>query len=76
MKLGTPMGFYPVADGDDDIKVEKLNLALDCFCPFNLNCCNFCNSSFVSQCTLIENVFNMPGNNGFIPLEELRQLIQ
>ncbi len=46
-KLGAPMGFNPVADGDDDVEIIKLNLALDCFCPFNLNCCNFCNSCLV-----------------------------
>src|SRR5690606_32065716 len=52
------------------------NFSFDCSFSFHLNCCIFCNSCFLGQLTFLVNIFDMPGNNGLIPLKQIRYLLQ
>ena len=68
------MRLHPVADRDDDIQVEKLDVTGDLAATFGLNCCKSCNSCLRRQFTRCEDMVDMLGNGGLIALEQLCHL--
>lgn len=53
-KLRAPVGLHAVADGDDHVEVELLDLALDLALALTLNHCRFCNGCRPAQLALVE----------------------
>jgi hypothetical protein len=72
-ELRAAMGLNPVTDGDDDIEVIALDLV---GLTVGGSCCIICNNWFPAQFALIEDVADVPGDYRFIPLEQLRHLIE
>ncbi len=68
------MGFYAVADGDDDIEGVVLKVAGDLAIAFDLNCCKKCSRCLLLQFTLVINILDVAGDGGFIALEEFGEL--
>jgi len=67
---GAPVRLHPIADRDDDIEGVEFDFPGD----LALNCCKKCNSCFPLQFTFVEDVLDVAGDDGLIPLEQLRHL--
>ena len=62
---GAPVRLHPIADRDDDIEGVEFDFPGD----LALNCCKKCNSCFPLQFTFVEDVLDVVGDDGLIPLE-------
>src|SRR3989304_8188304 len=75
-ELRAALGIYAVADRYDGVKIVVLHRTANRAGAFPLNCCIFCNSSFSRKFLRIVNILQVPGNNRFIAVKEIRHLVQ
>lgn len=75
-ELSTPDRFHPIAHGYDNVQIIVFYISFYLPVTLGLNCCKICNSCFWLKLPFLKNVLDVAGNCRFIPLEQLRHLIQ
>ncbi len=75
-KLGAAFGVDAIADGDDGIEVEELDKPGHRPLALYLNCCIICNRCRSFQLPFPENVTEMSGDHGFVPIEQRGHLVE
>src|SRR5690606_32924966 len=65
-ELGAAVRPHAVADGDDDVEVEVVDLSRDLPVSLPLNRCKFCNGCLAGEFALLEDVLNVARNDRFV----------
>jgi hypothetical protein len=72
-ELYATVGFDAVSDGNDYVEIVVVYLV-----DFSIggSCCKFCNNSFAVEFAFLEYIPYVPGNHGFIALEQFGYLVE
>ena len=73
-ELRTPQGLDAITNGNDDVKVEVLDLSQDGASHLASNCCKFCKGCLPLQLSLAVDVADVPTDNQEITVEECGHL--